>query len=109
VVVPIGRRRTWEEAKRFSLSVAQKMVAENPSLYTTSPLKAARKNKIFLDHIRNDRGSMAVAACSPRARVRFRVHGVAAAIPGYEIPNDRAISHCPKMAYGHIAPQPMAV
>lgn len=68
VVVPIRRRLEWPAVKAFCKSVVQRLAEESPERFTVNPLKATRKNKIFLDYLRNDRGATSVAAYSTRAR-----------------------------------------
>jgi bifunctional non-homologous end joining protein LigD len=68
IVVPIRRRTSWAEAKTFCRAVADFLVAAAPDRYTATMSKAARKGKIFVDYLRNDRGATAVAPYSTRAR-----------------------------------------
>jgi bifunctional non-homologous end joining protein LigD len=68
VVVPIQRRTTWDDAKSFCKAVAETLVAVAPDRYIATMSKAARKGKIFVDYLRNDRGATAVAPYSTRAR-----------------------------------------
>jgi bifunctional non-homologous end joining protein LigD len=68
VVVPLRRNTDWPTAKNFSQAVALLMVEKWPDDFTANPLKKERHGKIFVDYLRNDRGSTAVAAYSVRAR-----------------------------------------
>jgi bifunctional non-homologous end joining protein LigD len=68
VVVPIQRRTSWEDAKAFCRAVAELMVAAAPDRYIATMSKAARKGKIFVDYLRNDRGATSIAPYSTRAR-----------------------------------------
>ena len=52
------------------------MEQDNGKLYISKMTKAARKNKIFVDYLRNEREATAVAPYSSRARL-----GMAAALP----------------------------
>jgi bifunctional non-homologous end joining protein LigD len=69
VVVPISpRRHAWDDAKRFCKHIAGLLADREPQHYTINMAKAARRGKIFVDYLRNDRGATAVAAYSTRAR-----------------------------------------
>jgi len=73
VVTPLartkrGQRLTWAEAKQFARDVCSMMAADNPDRYLINMSKAKRTGKIFLDYLRNDQFSTAVAPLSPRAR-----------------------------------------
>lgn len=67
VVVPLQGKTTWPHVKEFAKSIVTTLAREVPDLYVTKASKAARKGKIFLDYLRNDRGSTAVASYSTRA------------------------------------------
>jgi bifunctional non-homologous end joining protein LigD len=64
----IRPEHNWAAIKDFVHRIVLAMEADNSSLFLTRMTKAARKNKIFLDYLRNDRGATAIAPYSPRAR-----------------------------------------
>jgi len=68
VVAPIRTEHEWPVIKEFAHNVVLGMERKNPGLYLTKMTKALRKNRIYLDYLRNDRGSTAIAPFSPRAR-----------------------------------------
>ena len=68
VVAPIEPELEWPAIKEFAHSFVIAMEKANPELYLTKMTKSARKGKIYLDYLRNERGATSVAAYSPRAR-----------------------------------------
>ena len=68
VVVPIIPEQNWEQMKFFSKLIAQSIVREAPDRYTAVMSKSKRKEKIFIDYLRNGRTATAICAYSTRAR-----------------------------------------
>lgn len=73
VVAPIQAKHEWPAVKEFTHNVVKALAGARPDRYLTKMTKSARKGRIFLDYLRNDRGSTAVAPYSPRARKGVRV------------------------------------
>jgi bifunctional non-homologous end joining protein LigD len=76
VGAPIKPEHEWPVVKNFALAFASQMEAENRQLYLTKMTKAARKGKIYIDYLRNERGATSIAPYSPRTR-----HGAPVAAP----------------------------
>ena len=68
LVVPIAPIYDWKTIKSFARAVATTITDEKPDHYIATMSKAARKGKIFIDYLRNDVTSTAVAPFSVRAR-----------------------------------------
>lgn len=68
VVVPLSRKYKWPAIKAFARAVAESMQHDNPQRYISKSSKEARRGKIFVDYLRNDLTSTAVAPFSARAR-----------------------------------------
>ena len=68
VVAPIRASNGWPVVKEFAHNLVLAMEKNSPELYLTRMTKAARKGKIYLDYLRNERGATSIAPYSPRAR-----------------------------------------
>jgi DNA ligase D len=68
VVVPIDRRQEWAQAKSFAKTMAEALAAAAPDRFVTRIAKSERRGRIFIDYLRNDPTSTAVAPYSTRAR-----------------------------------------
>jgi bifunctional non-homologous end joining protein LigD len=78
VVTPLarpkkGQQLDWATAKQFARDVCNQMARESPDRYLINMSKSKRVGKIFLDYLRNDQFSTAVAPLSPRARANAPV------------------------------------
>ncbi len=68
VVVPLVPDAEWDETFAFTRAFARLVVRENPKRFVDAVPKHARRGKILIDYLRNNRGNTSVAAFSTRAR-----------------------------------------
>lgn len=68
ILVPFNKNKGWDEFYEISKQIALLLENKWPKIFTTNIKKAERKNKIFVDYLRNNRGSTCVAPYSLRAR-----------------------------------------
>ena len=68
VIVPLSPGHSWEMHKDFARRFAEALSLAEPDRFTASMSKAKRKGRIFIDWLRNQRGSTAVTPYSARAR-----------------------------------------
>jgi len=68
VIVPLLRGHSWDAHKDFARRFAEALSLAEPDRFTATMSKAKRKGKIFIDWLRNQRGSTAVVPYSARAR-----------------------------------------
>jgi bifunctional non-homologous end joining protein LigD len=76
VIAPIRPTTEWDEVKAFCKAVAQRLADRYPDRFTANIRKVNRKGKLFVDYLRNERGSTAIAPWSSRSR-----QGAPAAMP----------------------------
>ncbi|MBQ3021175.1 MAG: non-homologous end-joining DNA ligase [Bacilli bacterium] len=72
VLVPISGVN-WKEFRLIAKNIAELMEAKWPLKYTSNIRKHKRKNKIFIDWVRNTRGATSVAPYSLRLRNKATV------------------------------------
>ncbi|MGB3537478.1 MAG: DNA ligase D [Mesorhizobium sp.] len=68
VVVPLKPAADWAAVKGFSHDFARALEQAEPDRYTATLSKKARTGKIFIDYLRNGKGSTTVAPYSSRAK-----------------------------------------
>ncbi|SFP31723.1 DNA ligase D [Qipengyuania nanhaisediminis] len=68
VIVPLSPGHSWEMHMDFARRFAEALSLAEPDRFTASMSKAKRKGRIFIDWLRNQRGSTAVTPYSARAR-----------------------------------------
>lgn len=73
VVIPLKSSVDWDTFHDFARHIAEAMEQKWPDRYTSNVRKEQRKNRVFIDWIRNGRGATSIAAYSLRAREGARV------------------------------------
>ncbi|SMQ85380.1 ATP-dependent DNA ligase LigD phosphoesterase module /ATP-dependent DNA ligase LigD polymerase module [Devosia lucknowensis] len=68
VIVPLKPQAEWPAAKTFCKDFAQAMADDEPDRFTANISKARRKGRLFIDYLRNERGSTAISPWSVRSR-----------------------------------------
>jgi bifunctional non-homologous end joining protein LigD len=73
VMAPLEERMTHDAAHRHGGELARQLARTDARRYTTSAVMSERAGRLFIDYLRNGRGTTAVGTYSPRARPRFPV------------------------------------
>ena len=68
VVAPLDATADWPAVSDFAERFSRAIAEAEPDMFTANIRKAQRKNRIFLDWLRNQRGATAVMPYSARAR-----------------------------------------
>jgi bifunctional non-homologous end joining protein LigD len=68
VVVPLTPKAEWPDIKTFCRDIAHSLADEEPERFTANLSKAKRKGRLFIDYLRNERGSTAICPWSVRSR-----------------------------------------
>lgn len=76
VIAPLRASAEWPMVKAFCKGLAQRLADDEPDRFVATMSKAKRKGKMFIDYLRNERGSTAIAPWSSRSR-----EGAPAAVP----------------------------
>jgi bifunctional non-homologous end joining protein LigD len=76
VIAPVRPTTEWPEVKGFCKTFAQRLADKLPDRFTANIRKEKRKGKLFIDYLRNERGSTAISPWSSRSR-----EGAPAAVP----------------------------
>jgi bifunctional non-homologous end joining protein LigD len=73
VMAALARRTAHDAAHAYAKRLAQRLAATNPKRYVTVADPARRRGHIFIDYLRNGRGTTAIGTYSPRVRRGFPI------------------------------------
>jgi bifunctional non-homologous end joining protein LigD len=73
IMVPFDRSLEWDAARVYCKLLAREFAEAAPARYTTESGPANRINKVYIDYLRNGRGSTAIGTYSPIAHPGFPI------------------------------------
>ena len=73
IMAPLSDAISHDEAHRYSRTIAERIAATDRSRYTVSASMAQRPGRLFIDYLRNGRGTTAIGTYSPRVREGFPI------------------------------------
>lgn len=73
VMTPLHSRMTHDAAHKQSRRLSELLISTDPARYTITASPTARKGRLFVDYLRNGRGTTAVGTFSPRAKPGFPI------------------------------------
>jgi bifunctional non-homologous end joining protein LigD len=73
IMAPLRDAISHDEAHRYSRALAERLAATDRGRYTVSASMAQRPGRLFIDYLRNGRGTTAAGAWSPRVRPGFPI------------------------------------
>jgi bifunctional non-homologous end joining protein LigD len=73
VMAPLARKLTHDAAHAYGRRLAHRLAATDKDRYVTSASLARRPGRLFIDYLRNGRGTTADGAYSPRAKDGFPI------------------------------------
>ncbi len=68
VIAPLKPVLEWPEVKAFCRGFAEQLSIDEPDRFTANIRKVQRKGRMFVDYLRNERGSTAISPFSTRSR-----------------------------------------
>jgi DNA primase len=79
-MAPFRKPIQHDEAHRYALRLVRRLAEDDPQRAISLVRRETRCGRIFLDYLRNGRGSIGIGTYSPRVRVGFPI---AARCPGH--------------------------
>lgn len=73
LMAPLDPTMEHDQARAYARRIAQRLAANAPDRYTLASAPGKRAGRIFIDYLRNGRGTTAIGAWSPRARAGFPI------------------------------------
>lgn len=73
LMTPLEPKVDHDQARAYAKQMARRLAATAPDRYTLSSDPGRRPGRIFIDYLRNGRGTTAIGTWSPRARAGFPV------------------------------------